>query len=237
MNVVAFRTRPPQPIAAYRLHRFVSARQAAAALTARVVADLEAAMTLRGRASLAVPGGTTPGPFLTLLGSRSLDWRRVVVTLTDERWVPATHERSNARLIESTLGAGGRPYQWRPLFREDRTPLEAARELDHDPGLPCWPLDVAVLGMGEDGHVASLFPGCRDWQDVSGSKRFVAVTDPEGRARISLSLTAIQEARSLYILFSGEPKSAVLERAESDHLPVAQALKARGRPAVVMTSP
>jgi 6-phosphogluconolactonase len=224
-------------MSSYRVLRFVSARQAAAALTARVVADLETALMLRGRASLAVPGGTTPGPFLTLLGYRSLDWRRIVVTLTDERWVPADHERSNARLVERTLGAAGRPYQWRPLFRQHQMPSEAAWQLDHDPTLHCWPLDVVVLGMGEDGHVASLFPGCSEWQQASGSRRFVAVTDAEGRPRISLSMSTIREAGSLYVLFSGEPKCAVLERAEADNLPVAQALRDRGQPAVVVTSP
>jgi len=216
--------------------QFVSARQAAAALVARVVSDLEHAVAQRGHASLSVPGGTTPEAFLRLLGYRHLDWRRIAVTLTDERWVPPEHERSNAALVARTLGAAGRPYRWYPLFRAGTTADKAVPRVEYESGALGWPLDVVVLGMGEDGHVASLFPGSSAGLDDAGSRRFAAVTGPDGLPRMSLTLTALREARSVYLLFHGDAKLAVLERAAREGLPVARVLASRRDRVVAFTS-
>ena len=123
---------------------------------ARLLADevagvLAAAVRDAGRAALAVPGGTTPAAFLTALGARALDWAAVAVTLTDERCVPSGHPRSNRRLLDETLFAG---------------PARAARfvALDDAHALSALlPLDACVLGMGEDRHIASLFPARTAW--------------------------------------------------------------------------
>ena len=116
-------------------------------LAGEIAAVLEAAIRGTGRAALAVPGGTTPAAFLSALGGHALDWAVVAVTLTDERCVPADHPRSNRRLLDETLFAG---------------PARAARfvALNDEQALSALlPLDACVLGMGEDLHIASLFPG------------------------------------------------------------------------------
>lgn len=227
----------PAPSPHVTQQRFVSSHQAAAALAARVADDLDRAVAARGRASLAVPGGTTPGPFLRLLGYRNLDWRRIAVTLTDERWVPEENVRSNARLVAATLGAHRRPYRWFPLYRAGTTAERAAARVEHESGSLGWPLDVVVLGMGEDGHVASLFPGSEAGFEAAGPRRFVAVQGPDGEPRISLTLTALREARSVYLLFSGASKLAVLQDAGQEQLPVARVLAARRDRVVAFTSP
>ncbi len=217
--------------------KFVSPGQAAAALVARVVSDLEQAVAQRGRASLAIPGGTTPETFLRLLGFRNLDWRRIGVTLTDERWVPADHERSNARLVARSLGGTRKPYRWYPLYRAGTGLDSAVPRVEYESGSLGWPLDVVVLGMGEDGHVASLFPGSDAGFDDAGPRRFVAVKGPGGEPRISLTITALREARSVYLLFGGKRKLSVLDHAAAEGLPVARALAARRDRAVAFTSP
>lgn len=236
MNTARLRVRAADPSPVVSVLRFVSPGQAAAALVARVVEDLDQAVAQRGHASMAVPGGSTPETFLRLLGRRSLDWRRISVTLTDERWVPPTHERSNAALVSRTLGAAGRPYRWFPLFRDGTTAEMAVPRVEYETGSLGWPLDVVVLGMGEDGHVASLFPGSNAGLEDAGSRRFVAVAGPDGRPRISLTLTALREARSVYLLFHGDTKLAVLERSAREGLPVARVLAARRDRVVAFTS-
>ncbi len=215
---------------------FVSPRQAAAALAARVASDLDQAVACRGKASLALPGGATPGPFLQMLGYRNLDWRRIAVTLTDERWVPPDHDRSNARLIAGTLGEHRRPYRWFPLFRAGSTAERAVARVEYESGSLGWPLDVVVLGMGEDGHVASLFPDDESGFEDAGPRRFVAVRGPGDEPRVSLTLTALKEARSLYLLIHGSSKLKVLEGAAQAGLPVARVLEARRNRAIVFTS-
>jgi len=208
------------------VHLFASHAQASTALAARVAADLEDAIAERGEASLAVPGGSTPGEFLTVLGTRTLDWRRVTVMLTDERWVPPDHPRSNTGLVERTMGRNGGRYRWYPLWRRGVEPDDAAAMLDAGSTGVAWPLDVVVLGMGEDGHVASLFPG-----DEKGfaprARRFVAVAGPDGEPRVSLSASALIGARQQYLLLRGHSKLVALDAAMRGNLPVARVLGER----------
>jgi 6-phosphogluconolactonase len=208
------------------VHRFDSHAAASAALADRVAAVLRDAVARRGVASLAVPGGTTPGEFLAALGERPVDWSHVTVLLTDERWVAPDHPRSNTALVDRTLGARGRPYRWFPLWREGTAAHEATALLEADARAVPWPLDVVVLGMGDDGHVASLFPG--DETGYAGATpRFVAVRGPGAEPRVSLSGAVLAQARETYLLLRGAAKLEVLERALGGDLPVARLLAAR----------
>ncbi|MEL6479192.1 MAG: 6-phosphogluconolactonase [Pseudomonadota bacterium] len=201
-----------------RIETFLAA-ELAPALATQVAEDLIAALDRRGRdappVSLAVPGGTTPVFFLKALGRVDLDWRRVCVTLTDERWVPEDHPRSNQRLLCETLLAGDAgSARLVPLHRPGQEPEAALPGLAEDLR-PLLPLDIVVLGMGEDMHTASLFP------DADGLKASmapeaapVAVMRPEGQeARVTLTAPVITGAGQVYLLIKGAAKRAALERA------------------------
>ena len=200
--------------------------QASAALAGEVASFLRDAVIQRGEASLAVPGGTTPAEFLGSLGEQSLEWPRVTVLLTDERWVAPDHPRSNTALVDRTLGAQGRRYRWYPLWRDGVAPDDATAMLEAGANAVTFPLDVVVLGMGDDGHVASLFPG-----DATGfadaSLRFVAVRGPGDEPRVSLSAAVLAQAREVYLLLRGAAKLEVLRRALGGELPVARLVAAR----------
>ena len=100
-----------------------------------------------------------------------------------------------------------------------------------------WPLDVVVLGMGDDGHVASLFPGDESGFAAAGPSRFAAVRGPGDEPRISLTASAIARARSVYLLIRGSDKRAVLRAASGSDLPIARVLAARQGGLVVYASP
>lgn len=205
---------------------FATHAQASAKLADQVAADLREAVNRRGAASLAVPGGTTPAEFLSALGARSLDWPRITALLTDERWVAPDHPRSNTALVERTLGALGPRYRWFSLWQESLTPDAATAVLEAGANAVAFPLDVAVLGMGDDGHVASLFPG-DETGFADASARFVAVCGPGDEPRVSLSAAVLAQAREVYLLLRGAAKLEVLQRALGGDLPVARLVAAR----------
>lgn len=207
----------------------------AASLASAVANDLRAVLRQQYSASLAVPGGTTPRAFLRALGQEELDWPRVRVTLTDERWVPADHPDSNERLVREELFAGGAGgaggASWIGLYTGDAEPQTALPACERRIA-PLLPFDVVVLGMGEDGHFASLFPGQPDLArslDPAGERTCgVARAPGTGAVRLSLLAPALLSARRSYLLIAGERKLGVyrraLEGAQSLELPVAAVL-------------
>ena len=197
-------------------------RAAQAQALARDVADaLQASIAATGRAVLSVPGGTTPGPFLRALAGAALHWPAVTVVLNDERWVPPDHPRSNARLLGETLLTGAAAQATTvPLYRDAPRPEEGLAAVAWALRGPALPLDVLVLGMGEDMHTASLFPG---------ADRLAEALDPAcaepvlpmraagaAEPRITLTLPALLSARQTHILITGEEKRVALDRACED---------------------
>ncbi|MGI9298556.1 MAG: 6-phosphogluconolactonase [Gammaproteobacteria bacterium] len=161
---------------------------------ARVVAG-EIAETLRGaiaennRATIALAGGSTPARCYRLLAEFSLEWGRVTVMPTDERRVSPSHPRSNERMIKETL------------LRED-APANRSQFARLNPDIAPPVLDLALLGMGEDLHIASLFPDAPD----NDSRAVVRAVSPDGEARLSLTLPALLSARRIVLMFAGEKK-------------------------------
>lgn len=187
---------------------------------AGLVADqLRAALATKERATLAVPGGTTPGPFLRALAEADLDWQHVDVLLTDERMVFETSARSNTHLVRETLlqhraadahlvhyhAAGGGIDL---VLKTIRGRVEAV-----------LPIDVCVLGMGADMHTASLFPGADGLEAALAEDAPVLVhLAPPGQPeeRLSLSARVLRQAGVIHILITGADKAAALEAALDD---------------------
>ena len=215
---------------------FANPAALAQGLAQSVADDLHAALQARALASLALSGGNTPKAFMQALAQQPLDWARVVVTLVDERWVPESHARSNARLLqESLLHGPASAAHFLPLYHATAEPVAALDELERDlaTSLP-WPLDVAVLGMGEDGHTASFFPGgdhLAQALDPSSEARVLPMRAPgAGEPRITLTLPALLKARHLYLHVEGAAKRRVLDQAvsgagEGGHLPIRSVLQ------------
>jgi 6-phosphogluconolactonase len=169
-----------------------------------------------GKATLSVPGGTTPGPIFDTLSGVDLDWANVAVVLNDERWVPEASERSNTRLMRERL-IRGRAAQARlvPLYAPAEQPEEMLEALE-DGLRPHLPISVLLLGMGADMHTASLFPGAdRLAEALSASAPLLLPMRAEaaGEPRITLTAPVLREAFNIHILITGPEKRAALERA------------------------
>lgn len=188
----------------------------AGALADRVAALLAGAIAARGRATIALPGGTTPAAFLTALGARDLDWERVAVTLTDERWVAPSSPRSNAKLLGETLFRGpAAAALFVPLRGDGPEPGDGLSALTTALMQNLLPLDVAVMGMGEDGHTASLFPGADHLTAAlaEGAPPALTIRAPgAAEPRITLTAAVLRPARR-FLLIAGADKAATLARA------------------------
>ncbi|ROU04079.1 6-phosphogluconolactonase [Histidinibacterium lentulum] len=199
-------------------------------LADRLASELRAALAQRDTVSLAVPGGTTPGPVFDVLSGMGLDWDRVHVMLTDERWVPEDSPRSNTRLLRERLLTGrAAAARLVPLYLPGAEPEDRLDEIAE--GLaPALPLDVVLLGMGADMHTASLFPGADRLEEaLTGSAPVVAMRAPGApEPRVTLSARVLREAMSLHIVITGREKREALERARHltpQEAPVAAVLK------------
>lgn len=218
-----------------------AASEAAADLIAQSLAD---ALGEGGDASLVVSGGSTPKQCFSLLSGKALDWSRVHIAPSDERWVDPADENSNEHLIRSQLMQG--PAEAAQLLSFYRVGVEPAAapgligpEL-HD--LP-RPFSCVLLGMGEDGHFASLFPdfdGLTAALDTSATTQCTQVkTSGSPFLRISLTLSALLDTSMLVLLFFGEAKREVLQQAlsgEGDY-PVAALLSQDQIPVTVIWAP
>jgi 6-phosphogluconolactonase len=215
-----------------QLHAFDDGQALAKALSADIAGKLRAAIEQRGEALIAVSGGSTPKRLFEALSHEALDWSRVTVTLVDERWVPDTDERSNARLIEALLlQHKAADAELVPLYVEAATPEAGIAEVRTRVGSLKLPFDVVVLGMGPDGHTASFFPGgdrLGEALDLANTALVLPMRAPgAGEPRITFTLHELLKAQTLYLHIQGDDKRVVLDQAEQpdSELPIASVLR------------
>jgi 6-phosphogluconolactonase len=228
-------------------HSFTGCQAQAVALAERVAERLRSGIAERGRALIAVSGGSTPKDFFHQLAREKLDWARVQVTLVDERWVPDSDERSNARLVKSLLlQHEAAAASFVPLYSPTDTPEQGLAETTARIDALALPFDVVVLGMGDDGHTASFFPGgdhLAEALDLDRKTRVLPMRAADaGEPRITLSLSTLLETRALYLLVSGEKKRDLLADARlglgaAQHYPVRAVLTQTRVPVAVYWCP
>mgnify|MGYP001557378738 FL=1 len=196
---------------------FADKQQLAEALAEAVARNLKSGVATRGTASLAVSGGTTPARFFRTLSQRDdVPWDKVIVTLVDERWVDENSDRSNAKLVQANLLQGRAALaKFVPLYQGGE--IDAARAGAAQSAV-LQPLDAALLGMGNDGHTASFFPGGDTLQEaLTGEGPVVAINAPgAGEPRVTLTLKRLLAARALYLQIEGEEKVETLRKAEAE---------------------
>lgn len=205
---------------AIKRHTFAAPDELADALASAVANNLRLGIQTRGVAMLALSGGSTPKRFFERLSNVELDWQNVMITLVDERWVEPSSNRSNAKLVQSTLLQNrATSAQFVPLWSggdepDDNAIAKTNRALRELPA----PFDAVILGMGNDGHTASFFPGGDALHDALTAKGpALAIRAPgAGEPRVTLTLPTLLSTRALYLHIEGTQKSAALNHALGD---------------------
>jgi 6-phosphogluconolactonase len=229
-----------------RLRRFSSMAELAQTLASEVAQALDRAVGARGFASLVVSGGRTPVKFFEQLRVQPIEWRRVCVALADERWVDPANPGSNEKMVREVLLAE-RAAEARFTGLKNAAPspdLGAVSAWETFARIP-RPFDVTLLGMGDDGHTASLFPGSPNLSialAATAAAGCVGMWAPSApQARLSLNLSALLDSRRMLILIEGDAKLSTYEAAAGagpiEEMPVRAVLRQKRVPVEVVWAP
>ena len=214
-----------------KLEAFASREDLYDAAASILVGALTTAVASHGRVGFAATGGTTPAPVYDRMATMTAPWDKITVTLTDERFVPANDPSSNEGLVRRHLLVGeAAKAGFAPLFFEGVSHEESARKAEAGVNA-ATPFGVVLLGVGPDGHFASLFPGnpaLAPGLDLASDRSVLAVApgDPAPDIpRLSLTLAALTRTDLIVLLVTGAAKKALLEGDVDPALPVAAILK------------
>ncbi len=203
--------------ATVKVHDLADAKALAATLAQDVAERLRAAIAAKGQACVVLSGGRSPVPFLEQLASETLDWAQVTVSLADERWVPVEHADSNAGLLARHLLKGAAAKARFVGLYQQADNLDTAAGKADQALLALPPIDVLVLGMGDDGHTASLFPGSPNLKaglDLASGRRCLPLLAPSvPHQRLSMTRSLLASAAFTALSVQGPGKLATLRAA------------------------
>ena len=217
-----------------------------AVLAAQVAELLRIGIKERGKASLVVSGGSTPVPFFAALSELALDWQQVTITLADERWVDPAAADSNERLVRvHLLQNRAEAARFVGLKTGAATAVQGEKECADRLALLPMPFDALILGMGNDGHTASLFPQARRLGEalaLDSGKLCLAITPPAApHERMSLTLPALLHSRQIILHLVGIGKREVYEKAMANgpvtEMPIRAVLGQTAAPVTVFWAP
>ncbi len=204
----------------YQINKFDDRSSLDLALANTIADILRQAIAQKGKASLAVSGGSTPKGLFALLSNIELPWRKVTITLADERWVDIASDASNTRLVHENLILNkAQEAKFFHLKQSDQLTEELLAEISDAASNTMLPFDVLILGMGEDGHTASIFPCSKQVEEAlseDNSKvlmKVVPKTAPHDR--ITFTYQCLAKSAHTFLHLVGEGKKQVLEQAIS----------------------
>lgn len=216
---------------------FPTREEASRAAAEKIVDALGRRLDVQKHTAFVVSGGTTPRATFEQLAATELDWPRVNIVLSDERWVPADDPDSNERLVRDTLLTDrAAKARFLPVYERESSIDERCERLGELIHLHYLPFACALLGMGADGHFASLFADAGNLEDgleLDSTTMCVPVkTAASPHARVSLTLSALSRSDEIVLLFFGDEKRGVYEKAlqSRNHFPVSQLLLQKRAP-------
>ena len=230
---------------------FESRQEMVAALHAECVQALSSAVEERGEATFMVSGGSTPEPLYKSLSDADIDWGAIYVALVDERWVDFDHEKSNeAFTVKSLIQNKAAIANVVGMKNTAETPQEGLSDCEAAYQQLAQPFDITILGMGSDGHTASLFPhadGLDAALNPESNELCAAITAKQSEVtgafveRMTLSLAGLLKSKSLVLLITGDEKLAVLRKAQAGtdakEMPIRAVLQQQKVPVIVYWAP
>lgn len=223
-------------------HFFDTRLEASKAAAERMAELLAKRLDNQSHASIIVSGGTSPRDCMAALAETPLDWQRVQIALSDERWVPPDHEDSNEKLVrESLLVENASSAQLLAVFADGVSPEERCEILQNP--LPVLPFACSLIGIGTDGHFASLFPDAEQLAlglDVECGRLYIPVTTAASpHVRISMTLAGISRSDEIVLLFFGDEKLDVYKQAiaSSNGYPLSRLLRQKRAPVRLFWAP
>jgi 6-phosphogluconolactonase len=212
-----------------RMIEFASKSELEVALCQHIAQDLRLSIELKGSATLLLSGGSTPSGVYRLLSEENLDWTKVHVGLVDERFVPADSPFSNFKLLQETLGQNAaKNVAIYPMvltasdYDQNLKEIEVAYRIFTDP-------DICLLGMGPDGHTASIFPNDAASQNANiNQSTLLSNTNAPSKPnlRITFNGPVLRRAKNLYLMITGAQKKAIFDDSDQQQLPIAAFKKA-----------
>lgn len=225
-------------------YQFKTRQQASRAAAERITELLERRLAADKSAALVVSGGTTPAECFSCLADTPLDWPRVHVVMSDERWVAGDDDASNQKMIgEHLLTGQAAAAQLLPVFDACTSIAQRCEALNHEVAQLPSPFACCLLGMGEDGHFASLFPDAANLAeglDLHNTSAWMPVaTAASPLMRVSMTLAALLRSDEIIVLAFGETKQAVLAAAReaTDQYPVSHLLAQEKTPVRIFWAP
>ncbi len=226
------------------LFKFEDREAASIAAAEALVGAMSRRLDLQARASMIITGGSSPARCYQEMSGAPIDWHRVDLVLSDERWVPADHDDSNEKQARETLLVDAAEMaNLVGVYRDDEDLESRADSLDAELKLLPIPFACSLLGMGSDGHFASLFPDAGNLEEGLDKQRahFCLAVDTAAspHRRLSLSLSAIARSDMILLLIFGDDKLDVINEAidGSGDYPVASLLRQKQAPVHVYWAP
>ena len=234
------------PVRPVNIHVFDSAIKLAEKLADVIADSLAKAIKERGQASMVVSGGSTPKLLFHHLSLKKIDWQKVTITLADERWVSTTDPSSNELLVRSQLLQNHADCaHFIGLKNNAPTAVDGEQACHYTIGMIPRPFDVVILGMGNDGHTASFFPGAEELNkalDMLSGRHCIAIAPPDApHKRLTLTLPTLIDSREIILHITGDSKKKVLDKVltedPSNDMPISWILKQQQTPVRIFWAP
>ena len=198
-----------------QLRKFENASALNVEFAEEIASKLQQGIDQNGSASLLVSGGNTPKALFNVLKSKDIDWSRVFIALVDDRWVELDDSASNETMVrDNLLQDKAESATFVGMKTEHNDAFEAVATVTNNLSVIPTPFDVVILGMGEDGHTASIFPCCDQLEEGLSTTAPILASEPQTapHQRMTFSKAALLNSKQLYLHLVGESKEAVLKQ-------------------------